>query len=164
MSVCVAYRVPGEGAVLVSDGRVTHDGELVSDHERKFVICGSTVCLVAGDIGPSWRALQEKPPKNFDAFREILDNGKDDTDWVAYDRRSDRLWLGEARVVTPFTTLGCGGSVALGALEVLPRALTLDAAEKNALKAVKAACRRNVNCGGKIRTVIVPRKGPLIIR
>lgn len=164
MTVAVAYRVPGEGAVLISDGRVTHDGSLVSDHEKKYVVCGTTVCLVSGDIGPSWRSLQEKPPKNFDAFRAILDDSKDDTDWVAYDRRSDRLWVGETRLVTPFATLGCGGSVALGALEVLPRALTLEAAEKAGMKAIKAACKWHVACGGKIRVVVVPRKGALLVK
>lgn len=164
MTVGVAYRVPGKGAVLVSDGRVTHGTEIVSDHERKYVVCGATACLVAGDVGSVWRDLQEKGPRNFKAFRRALEQSDDETEWLAYDRYSDRLWSGHVRLVQPFATLGAGSSVALGALEALPVAKDMVAAEKAAVIAVRAACRWNVTCGGRVRVLVVPRRGEPMIR
>lgn len=164
MTVGVAYRVPGVGAVLVSDGRITHDGELVSDNARKYVLCGATAVIVSGEIGQAWRRLQEKPPRSFAALRTAIVESKEDNDWLAYNRSNDQLWLGEVRISGPFATLGSGASLALGALEVLPLARTLVDAEQVAQRAVRAACARHVECGGKIRTVIVPRKGDVTIR
>jgi len=159
MTVGVAYRVPGLGAVLVSDGRITHSDEIVSDHARKFVVCGSTAAVLAGTVGALWRQLQEKPPRSFAALRAAVAADPDETDWLAYDRRSDRLWAGEVRLVQPFAAIGSGASLALGALEALPLARSMPEAERHALTAVRAACRRNVTCGGKLRVLRVPRKG-----
>jgi 20S proteasome alpha/beta subunit len=164
VTVGVAYRVPGLGAVLVSDGRVTHDQEIVSDVERKFVVCGATAVLVSGTVGQVWRQLQERPPRSFAAFRERLAESDDETDWLAYDRRSDRLWAGDVRLGHTFAALGSGGSLALGALEVSPTPRTLEAAEKVAIAAARVACRRNVTCGGRIRVLVVPRRGAISVR
>lgn len=156
--------MPSKGAILISDGRVTFDGEIVSEHERKFVIAGTTACIVSGEIGQIWRQLQEKPPRSFAAFRATLATSEDDTDWLAYDRRSDRLWSGDVRLVQPFAALGSGSSLALGALEAQPVAKTLAEAEKAALRAVKVACRRHALCGGRIRVLLVPKRGPMVLR
>lgn len=164
MTVGIAYRVPGVGAVLVSDGRITHDGHIVSDTERKYVLCGSTVVLVSGDIGQLWRELQQKPPRSFSAFLAAAAASEDDTDWLAYDRRSDRLWLGDVRLSQAFATLGTGDSVALGALDAMPVARSLAVAEQAATRAVRITCRRRADCGGRIRTVVVPRRGNVSIR
>jgi hypothetical protein len=149
---------------MVCDGRVTHADEIVSDVERKFVVCGATACLVSGTVGQVWRKLQERPPRSFAAFRTTLADSSDETDWLAYDRRSDRLWCGDVRLGQPFAALGSGSSLALGALEALPVARTMDAAEKTAIGAVRVACRRNVTCGGRIRVLIVPRRGAIVVR
>ena len=163
MTVGVAYRVPGLGAVLVSDGRVTDQHcELVTDSARKFVLAGATACIVAGEIGPVWRQLQERPPRSFRAFREALESSVDDTDYLAYDRRADRLWVGDVRLFQPFAVIGSGATLALGALEAMPPAKTLVDAERNALSAVRVACRRNVTCGGRLRVLVVPRRGPIV--
>lgn len=154
----------GKGAVLVSDGRVTHDNEIVTDSERKFVVCGSTACLVSGTVGQVWRQLQEKPPRSFTAFRAQLADSEDETDWLAYDRRSDRLWCGDVRLAHPFAVLGSGASLALGALEAMPIARSLTDAESRALAAVRIACRRNVTCGGRIRVLTVPKRGKIVVR
>lgn len=164
MTVGVAYRVPGLGAVLVSDGRVTESGALVSDSERKYIVCGATAVLVAGVVGQVWRQLQEKPPRNFGAFRETVSGLEDETDWIAYDRRSDQLWLGDARLHRLFGTLGTGAGIALGALDVLPAPKTLEDAERAAIRAVAAAVRHNVLCGGRVRVLRVPRRGPITAR
>lgn len=165
MTVGVGYRVPGLGAVLCSDGRVTHDDLIVSDSTKKYIVCGSTVVLIAGTVGQVWRQLQERPPRSFAAFREALAAHADEQDWLAYDRRSDRLWSGELQLSAPFGALGTGSSIALGALEALPLAKTLEAAERAALSAVRIACRRQASCGGRIRTVIVPgKRGTIVVR
>ena len=164
MTVGVAYRVPGQGAVLVSDGRVTQDGHINTDSARKYVKCGSTVVLVAGEIGPVWRRLQEKPPRNMKAFLAMVDEAPDTCDWVAYDRRSDRLWLGGLRLSQAYVTLGSGDALALGALDAIPPARTLIAAEQAALRAVQITCRRRGDCGGRIRIVTVPRTGDVRVR
>lgn len=167
MTVGVAYRIPSVGAVLVSDGRVTHSGGLVSDSEKKYVVCGTTVCLVSGVVGPMWRKLQEKPPRSFAAFRdalfenEKLEEHEDRTAWLAYDRHRDQLWSGEIRCATAFATLGSGGDLARGALEALPAAKTLEDAKARAVTAVKIACKCNVECGGRLRILVVPRRGPI---
>lgn len=164
MTVGVAYRVPGQGAVLVSDGLITHDGAIISNMARKHVLCGSTVVLVAGEIGQLWRELQERPPRSFAAFLTAVASSSDDTDWLAYDRRSDRLWLGNARLSQAFATLGSGDSVALGALDAMPVARSLEMAEQTALRAVRITCQRRADCGGRIRTVVVPRRGVVSVK
>jgi 20S proteasome alpha/beta subunit len=157
MTVGVIYRV-AEGAVLVSDGRITHDGEIASESARKCFMCGlSTAVIVAGDIGPLWRRLQERPPKTFRAFRDAVDADTDDTDWLAYDRRSGRMWLSDVRITIPFAAVGSGATLATGALEALPVAKTIEAAEAAAVKAVRVACRRHALCGGRLRTLVVRR-------
>lgn len=166
MTVGVAYRVPGAGAVLVSDGRITDSasGELISDTARKFVVAGAAFCIVAGDVGPVWRQLQERPPRTFKAFRSAVETAEEPPDYLAYDRVADRLWDGPLRLSAPFFAIGTGGTFALGALEALPPARTLGEARKNALIAVRAAIRRNVLCGGRVRVLVVPRRGEITVR
>lgn len=162
MTVGVIYRVPA-GAVLVSDGRVTHIGEIVSDVERKNFLCGDMAIIVSGEIGQFWRRMQEKPPKTWRAFRAAFDASEDDSDWVAYDRRGGRLWLGDVRIASPYIAVGCGSSTALGALDVLTPARSLAEAEVAARRAVRAACGRHTECGGKVRTLVVPRTPGLVV-
>lgn len=161
MTVGVGYRVPGLGAVLVSDGRITHDGEITTDTARKHVICGATPVLLAGDVGPSWSVLQTKPPRTFAALRKAIETAEDDTDWLAYDRGSDRLWLGHLRLGARFAALGCGASLALGALEALTLARTLEDAAARAEAAVRVAVRRHAHCGGRVRVLVCPRRGAI---
>lgn len=164
MTVGVAVRVPGAGAVLVCDGRVVRGGEIESDSEKKFVICGPTIVLVAGTVGLLWRKLQEKPPKNFKTFRnEVAEHG-DETDWLAYDKTNGRLWSGDVQVPGAFATLGSGGSLAMGALEVLPLPKNLEEARLMATKAIRIACKRHTECGGRLRTIIVANRKPIEVR
>lgn len=157
MTVGVVYRVSG-GAVLVSDGRVTHGGEVVSDTAQKCFLCGPVGVIVAGEIGPLWRRLQERPPRTFKAFREAVDAESLSVEWLAYDPRSRSIWLSDVRISAQFAALGSGSSLALGALEVLPAPTSLVEAKRTAEKAVRAACRRHTECGGKIRSLMVPKQ------
>ena len=166
ITICVGYRIPGEGAVLASDGRVTDasTSDILSDAERKYVICGNTVVLVAGTLGKLWIQLQDNPPKTFKALRaKIGENAGNDTEWLAFSRTEDRLYLGDVAVTRPFAGIGCGASFGLGALEALPLAKTLEDAHKAVSTAMAIACRRNASCGGRIRIITVPRKGKIKI-
>lgn len=162
VTIGVAYRVPGVGAVLAIDGRVTHDGEILTDSERKYIICGRTPVLISGVVGKVWRSLQEHPPRSFDAFLDAVD--EEETDWLAYDRRSDRLWLGAVRVAAPFAAVGTGDSLAIGALEALPIAKSLAAAQATVARVLRIVCRRHSECGGRARVLVVPRRGAIAVR
>lgn len=165
MTVGLAYRIPGGGGcVLATDGRVTDSSssDILSDAEKKYVVCGNTVVLVAGSLGKLWLQLQDNPPKNFKALRaKIGEHADSDTEWLAYDRTADRLYLGDVAVTRPIAGIGCGASFGLGALEALPYAKTMDAAYKHISTAMAIACRRNASCGGRIRILVIPRKGPI---
>ena len=165
MTVGIAYRVPELGAVLVSDGRISRDGcGALTNDARKFAVCGPIGVLVAGEIGAFWRQLQESPPRSFAGFRKAVDATKEDTEWLAYDRSSGRLWLGDVRVAGLFTAIGSGDTLALGALEALPLARTLEDAERAGRRAVQIACKYCFECGGKVRALIMPRKGAPVLR
>lgn len=164
MTIGLAYRVPGVGAVLACDGRIV-DAEtnaIISDNEKKYVICGSVTVLVAGNFGKLWARIQTSPPKSYSTLRAAIDeNMEDDTEWLMYSRTEDRLYLGDLVIPRPIAGIGAGSPFGLGALEALPLAKTLDAAYKNVHAAMTIACRRNASCGGRVRILTVPRKGAI---
>ncbi len=159
MTVGVAYRVPGVGAVLVSDGRITNEGTIESDSERKLFECGPIAVIVAGDIGPFWRRMQAQPPKTFRSFMAAWDASEDDSDYLAYDRRSGHMWVSDVRIPSLFAAVGSGSHFALGALEAMPAAKTLEEAEAQATRAVRVAIKRHALCGGRVRVLTVRRRG-----
>ena len=176
MTVCAVIRVPGQGAVLVSDGRYSgpESGEIFSDTFKKWCVFGSVAAVFAGHVGGLMLDLEEKPPRNWAELRErIKDLEASDQDReydvLLYDRTKDRIIhsgnAGDAALPGNHGVIGCGGSIALGVLDAAKAPTTLEAAAKLAFKAVKIACKRNVFCGGRIRTVIVRgRKGSAEVR
>jgi ATP-dependent protease HslVU (ClpYQ) peptidase subunit len=162
LTVCLGYRIPGEGAILACDGRVTDSGSfaILSDAEKKYALCGSVTVLMAGTMGKMWMQLQTNPPKSYKALRAAIDShGDADTEWLAYDKRADRLFVGDVMSSRNIAGIGAGSSFGLGALEALPLAKTLTEAHKAVSTAIAIACRRNASCGGRIRILTVPRKG-----
>ena len=166
MTVGLGYRIPGVGAVLACDSRVTDSSsnDILSDTEKKYAICGSMVVLVSGTLGKLWNQVQTSPPKSFNAFRSLLnEHMSDDTEWLVYSKSDDRLYLGDMLVTRPIAGIGCGSSFGLGALEALPLAKSLETAQKAISTAMMIACRRNASCGGKIRIITIPKKGQIHI-
>jgi hypothetical protein len=109
-----------------------------------------------------WMQLQTNPPKSYTTLRATLDEHADsDTQWMAYDKRADRLFVGDVMITRNIAGIGCGASFGLGALEALPLAKTLETAHKHVSAAMAIACRRNAACGGRIRILTIPRKGPV---
>lgn len=167
-TVLACYRVPGEGAVIACDSRVTMSTGVVSDTCDKWLVCGSVVLAVYGMDGGLPQAL--KPAKN---WAEVMKRGTEYSkgtplDWgvLAYDRRVDRVMLGEHlggqyQVSNVYCT-GAGGDYAQGWLDSQPRAKSLNAAAKLCRTALKAVFRRDVSCGGRIRILIARgKRGPV---
>jgi hypothetical protein len=165
MTVCSAYRVPGLGAVMVCDGRVS-DGNstILTDTSEKWLVAGSAVASYAGAIGGKWLDLRDNPPKDWTAlWAALIDHDATahglDYEILAYDRKRDRLLRtdhqGSALTVGLYSAIGAGGDIALGVLDALPAPRTLEGAVKLCQRAVRAAIRRNASCGGRIRTLIM---------
>lgn len=170
MTVGVVLRVPGEGAVIATDGRFAdpETGAIYSDTDQKWGEFGSVVACYAGEGGPWWLNLRAVPPLTWRAFEKRISRAKAEFEILVYDRKRDRIWhtdhKGDALQVGNHATIGCGGPIALGLLDGARAPQSLDAAAKLARRAVAIACRRNVFCGGRIRTVVVPRRGNVSIR
>lgn len=174
MTVGIIYRVPGHGAVIGCDSRLTDEsGAISSDHWEKWGIFGSVIACYAGTIGGLWQDLRDKPTKNWPEFRKAITDldatQAHDRDYevLVYDRRKDIIWhtghQGDAVRHGGYAAIGAGGGIALGALDVSSPAKSLDSAERLVRRAVKISCRRHSSCGGRIKTVVVPRKDGKIV-
>jgi 20S proteasome alpha/beta subunit len=169
VTVGVVYRVPGQGAVLACDSRITGDNaQILSDQDEKWLVAGSSVACCAGSLGGLWNDLRAQPPRSWPELRRaitdidaVLSHDRD-YEVLAYDRRADSLWhadhSGEALRKGLFATIGCGGTLALGVLEASAAPRTLEAAEKLVRRAVRVACKYNSACGGRTRVLLVQGK------
>src|ERR1700760_2703509 len=104
---------------MAIDGRVVDSdtNTILSDGEKKFAICGSVTVLIAGTFGRIWTQLQATPPRSYAGFRSFLtEHSTDDTEWLVYCRKSDRLFLGDVMVSRSIAGIGCGSPFGLGAL------------------------------------------------
>lgn len=142
-------------------------GDVLSDHEEKWVVCGQVVALYAGTVGDLWDELRETPTKNWKDFRAKVKNlhaaeQERDYEILAYDRRKDRLLLsgpqGDSFVVRTTGSIGAGGAYAVGYLDGMDTPSTLVAAVKLVETAVRIAIKRNSSCGGRIRVLTVSNK------
>jgi 20S proteasome alpha/beta subunit len=166
VTVGIVYRLPGHGAVLACDGRVTNDnGGILTDQDEKWIICGSIVAVCAGNLGGLWIDLKDNVPKNWKEFRaRITDKDAQhkgvDYEIMAYDRVADRIvhtdHHGDALLQKTFATVGCGGPVAAGALDASPAPRSLEAAARACESAARHAIKRNAFCGGRVRVLTVP--------
>lgn len=167
MTVGVAIRVPGQGAVLACDSRVvdSDSGEIYTDADHKWGLFGTTAAVCSGALGGLWLDLREKPPRNLAELRERttdLDAKDHDREYeiLVYDRRKDRLVIcdhqGDMTHVGGMGAVGSGGAIALGVLDAAKPPTTLEAAATLAQRACRIATRRNAFCGGRIRLVLVP--------
>lgn len=160
MTCIVAYRVPGEGAVLSCDSRVTDESAIVTDTCDKWLICGNVLLGISGHDGGLMPTIA--PARSWaDVVRLSAEYSRGrELEWeiLAYDRRADRLMSldhhGTQLVLGNAAAAGHGAAYALGALDVLPRARSLDKAAALATKAVRVAIRRDTSCGGRVRTFV----------
>lgn len=177
MTVALVIRVPGQGAVLACDSRVSCDGtgSIYSDTERKWGQFGTVIACYAGTPGALWGELVADPPKRWVDFHKRTtdldaESHKRDYEILAYDRARDRLWhtdhQGWAVAVSGLhAAIGCGGPLALGVMDGAKAPTSLEQAAQLAARAIKLTCRRNVFCGGRVRVVVVRgRRAPLETR
>jgi len=154
MTVCLAYRV-GEKVVLACDGRVTDEsGAIVTDSAKKWLQCGRDVVLMAGKVGDFWAKAQHRPPSSYQAFRKRLSSAElDEFDWLSYQPDNGCLQQTDTIVSEPYCGIGSGASVALGALDAMQAAETIEEAQECLKTAILIAVRRNSSCGG-VPTII----------
>lgn len=164
MTVAVAIRVPGKGAVLAADSRaIGHDGHIWSDDLRKIVRFPGVTVAVAGDLSVLTLLKRHDIQTCGDvrAFIEEVHNGDLDFTLLCYDRVRDRLWVmedtGGELEFSRHAVVGSGRPFAAGALQGYPSPKNLPDAVKIAKKAAAAACALHVECGGKIRSVTSER-------
>lgn len=162
--------MPGEGAVLFSDGRVTEGLRIVTDTCEKYAVLGSCVALVFGTDGRVLQDLGDAGARSYDDVVKYVNDraerhiGVQVPTWglLVYERRNGVLYGIDSDtteiVYTQSATGGCGGDLALGALSVLTRPKTLDDAVRVGQKAVRAAIRGNAGCGGRVNTLVVKGK------
>ncbi len=172
MTVGIAVRVPGEGAVLVADGRVTDGGmRILTDYCDKTAVLGSCIALVAGSDGRALADMLEAGVKSYAGVVEYCrGRQEEDPTWqlIVWDRPTQRLMridssLSEIEMGNS-AFIGCGGDNAQGTLAAWPRPKSLEEAAKQARRAAKLACAANAACGGRIRTIIVKgKRKPLIV-
>lgn len=170
MTIGIAYRVPGVGAVLAADGRVTtNDGTITSDHDDKTLLSGQVAAVFAGTYGGLVFDLRATPPRNWLELRKaVFDIDAElsharEYEVLAYDKRADALWYtdhgGDSTRYGLYGAVGCGAPIALGVLDASAQPKTLEAAARLVRRAVKITCRRQSACGGRILVLIVPRRG-----
>lgn len=177
MTVGVAIRVPGVGAVLVCDSRVSDSsgGKIYTDSEQKFGVFGTCTAIYAGRPGSLWIELRDSPPRNWpEVYAKLTDTdarAKDrDYEVLVYDRTQDRVIhtdaSGYAVISGTSSTIGCGGELAQGVIDGARAPATLEAAAALALRACRAAVRRNAFCGGRLRLVVsgAGRRGKVTCR
>jgi ATP-dependent protease HslVU (ClpYQ) peptidase subunit len=150
MTVCVGIRVPGLGAVVGSDGRVSACDEVVADDFVKVARCGTATVAAAGvpDVLEWLKGARNWPH----AVRLIKRRAQ--AEWIAvgYCATRDRLMNADQTSSLPvpdFYAVGSGASVALGALAAMRVPKTLDEAERAVRKALRIASARVTSCGGK---------------
>lgn len=146
---------------MCADGRVTQGSSIITDTCDKWQVCGSVVLGIYGSDGGLPQALE--PAKN---WVEVMKRAAEYSagkplDWglLAYDRRADRIVLGDC-AGGEYSTLnvfavGAGGDYAQGWLDGQKKARNLDEAARLCKQAQKAVFRRDASCGGRIKTLIV---------
>lgn len=165
MTVCCAIVVPGQGAVLGCDSRVSNvaTADILSDACEKFIVAGSVTALISGDIGLLDHIVAAR---NIEGLRMLAAEYSDGRglswDLLTYCRKSERLvYLDQAGVAQPlgeFYATGSGAGYALGCLSSSPRPKDLIQAQKLVRKAVRIAIKHNAACGGRIRVLTVRGK------
>lgn len=152
MTVCVAVRVPGVGAVVGSDGRVTDGDQVVADDFVKVVRCGSATVACAG-VPDVFEWL--KGARNWNHAKRLITRRAQTDEWcsLGYDQSRERLMTsdnGSSLPVPDYYAIGSGSSPALGALAAMGPARTLAEAERRVRKALRIAAARSITCGGRL--------------
>jgi len=168
MTIGLAIKVPGHGAVIACDSRITDStGTIITDSDDKSLISGGVVSVFAGSFGGLLVDLRAASPRSLAELRKLTTDksaGEHDRDYefLAYDTRDGSLWhldhQGDALRRGAYAAIGCGSPVALGALGMVSAPKTLEAAERLARKVIKLCAKQHSACGGRTRLIVVSGK------
>jgi hypothetical protein len=154
MTVVVAIKVSGQGAVLVADGKVSDDtGRIWSTTSKKIVQLTAATVGVAGNL-VLLDELKRAAPHTADGVKEFVRENAFMTPYelVCYDQIYERLWtLDEDGMYIEYphwVAVGIGGPIASGAMMMARPPTTLSDALMLGRQAVKASAALNGFCGG----------------
>jgi hypothetical protein len=174
MTIGVVVRVPGLGAVVGCDSRITDSdtGAILSDIEEKWNVFGTCVCVYAGSVGGLWSRTIESNPRTWGDVRKglIAPLAEDlSFEYLAYDRTRDTLWYadhtGAAFRKGSNGVIGSGGPYAQGVLDASTPPKTLEMAERLVKRAINCAIKRQSSCGGRVKLLILAgRRSPYLLR
>lgn len=157
MTVICAVRVPGKGAVIMSDSQGTApDGRL---YEVEKIIRFPGVVVAACGALATVSALRHYKAKAYaDILTFVIEHGENhDFKLICYDRVKDKLWTidsnGSETTHSHWAAEGSGSAFAAGLLDDAPTSKTLKEAVSLARRAAAVACRLHVECGGPLRWV-----------
>jgi hypothetical protein len=157
MTVLVAVRVPGKGAVIMSDSQGTApDGRLYE--VDKVVKFPGVVIAACGGLSTISALRRGKIKVYGDILPFVIEHGENhDFKLVCYDRVKDKLWTidnnGAETTHSHWAAEGSGSAFSAGLLDDAPVAKTLKEAMSLARRAAAVACRLHVECGGPLRWV-----------
>ncbi len=162
--MCVGVLVPGKGAVIGTDGRLSEGDRIITDSFSKVRRFGDAIVSFCGVPALDWaKGAKSWAGVVLKARNHHADIGLEHGVWelFGYDEKTQRLLatdtLNEVDVGNRYAT-GSGGMFALGALEVLPVPESLDEAAKHVRAAIRVAIARSMSCGGQIRILRSDRK------
>lgn len=166
MTVCVALRLPGVGCAMAADSRIidAHTMAIMSDSQVKFVVYPQGCVMIAGIITGAWTRFQAQPPKTHKAFLEALPELGDECETLSYHRTSDKLWYDTQTLGRTYAGIGAGSPIALGVLASAGIPKTLEEAGCLVQRSVEIAMKLNASCGGRVRVVVIPKRGAVVVK
>ena len=162
MTTVLGIRVPGQGAVMVADGKVSDDtGRIWSTTAKKLLKLTAATVGVAGNL-LVLDELRRAKPHTAEGVKDFLRDSAFLTPFelICYDHINDQLWTLDQNgmyVEFPYwVAAGAGGAVASGALITSSPPPNLDAALVIGKQAVKASAILNGYCGGVTHWCLCP--------
>jgi 20S proteasome alpha/beta subunit len=153
MTIIVAIRVPGQGAVLACDSRVSIGDEIASD---SYVKCRAGAEVLYAACGTERGMLEQFEAHTWpEVYDQALSLELQDWSLLAADKSGVYfLHHGGFRLRHPFKyATGSGAPFALGYMDACRPAKSVADAVHIAKGAVKCAIARDSGCGGKIRVI-----------
>ena len=165
MTCLVGYRIPGVGAAIACESRLSAGTVIASDECKKWLVCGSVVLAVSGTDGGLLPALSKARCRTWAQVEEAAEeySRPRGLSWemIAYDQRLDLMVVCDSSGCVQATDCyasGSGGSYAWGWFESRPRPETLPDVARTLRASVRAAIRRDSGCGGRVWSVRAPSR------
>lgn len=162
MTIIVGILVNPKTAVIAADSLLSDvSGNIHSAIAQKIGRFGSLTLAYCGD-GTALETIRAAKVRSWAELNEWKAPKGLDFGFIAYDHLTGILWEGGTSRGVPTKIArtyanGSGHAFATGILDLSSRPRTVGEASNLARMACKAAIKRNVNCGGRIRVRVVER-------